>query len=119
MKNLPSFEQFTKTMTNSKGLPERRFIAQYGNVSFEEAYPVYLSFIMDMFSTADKITAFENHLIALGLASTNSNISESRYYSYNGIKYRFSNHVYPTGSMTSDSCVDFAANPELINNIKF
>lgn len=117
MKNIPTFEQFKKTFTNGVGKPERRFIEQYGNISFEQAYPLYVQRINTMLSTQDKIEQFEKHLRSLGLQDKQSNISESRYYFYNGIKYRFSNHVYPTGSMTSDYCVDFAANPELINTI--
>ena len=69
----------------------------------------------------DKIRDFENFLIAQGCKRENSNISESRYYIYNGVKYRFSGHIYPTGSMTNEllKVVDLAADPELIDNIKF
>lgn len=119
MKSVPTFEQFKKTFTNSVGRPERRFFEQYGQVSFEEAYPKYISMVMQMFSTGDKISAFENFLRSQGVEEKQSNISESRYYYYNGMKYRFSNHVYPTGSMTSDTCIDFAANPELVHQIAF
>ena len=119
MKNLPSLAQFTKSMTNGIGKPERRFIEAYGNVSFEEAYPVYVAGIVELFSVHDKIAAFETYLINKGVSEAQSNISESRYYNYNGIKYRFSTHIYPTGSMTSEFCIDFAANPELINTVKF
>ncbi len=119
MKTLPTFEQFKKTMTNGAGRPERRFVEMYGNVTFDEAYPVYLQKITEMFSTKDRINAFEDYLISLGLSETQSKISESRYYFYEGMKYRFSGHVYPTGSMTSDFCIDFAADPELIHTIKF
>lgn len=108
-------------MTNGAGRPERRFIERYGNVSFEEAYPVYISEISKMFDRSDKIKAFEAYLIAKGVRATQSNISESRYYYYNGVKYRFSGHIYPTGSMTDNTIetVDFAADPHLIDTIKF
>jgi len=119
MATIPTFEQFKKTFTNRAGKPERRFIEQYGNVSFEDAYPLYVERITAMFSTSEKIEAFEKFLRSLGLEEKQSNISESRYYHYNGMKYRFSNHIYPTGSMTSDFCIDFAADPELIHTIKF
>lgn len=119
MATIPTFEQFKKAFSNRVGRPERRFIEQYGNVSFEDAYPVYVERITEMFSTSDKIVAFENFLRSLGLEENQSNISESRYYQYNGMKYRFSSHVYPTGSMTSDFCIDFAADPELIHTVKF
>lgn len=119
MATIPTFQQFKKTFTTGSGRPERRFIEQYGNVSFEDAYPVYVERITEMFSTSEKIAAFEKFLRSLGLNCNQSNISESRYYDYNGIKYRFSDHVYPTGSMTSENCIDFASNPELIHTIKF
>lgn len=119
MATIPTFDRFKKTFTNGAGRPERRFIEQYGNVSFEDAYPVYVERITEMFSTSDKIGVFENFLRSLGLEEKRSNISESRYYYHNGMKYRFSNHVYPTGSMTSDSCIDFAADPQLIHAITF
>lgn len=116
---IPTLEQFKKTFTNGAGRPERRFIEQYGNVSFEEAYPLYVERIIEVLSTLDKIVAFEKHLRSLGLEEKQSNISESRYYYHNGMKYRFSAHVYPTGSMTSENCIDFAADPQLIHTIKF
>jgi UV DNA damage repair endonuclease len=119
MATIPTFEQFKKTFTNGVGRPEKRFIEQYGNVSFEDAYPLYVTRITKMFSTSDKIDSFEKLLNTLGLQCVQSILSESRYYHYNGIKYRFSSHIYPTGSMTSDTCVDFAANPELIHTITF
>lgn len=119
MATIPTFDQFKKTFTNGAGRPERRFIQQYGNVSFEEAYPLYVQRITEMFSTHEKIDAFEKFLRSQGVEQKQSNISESRYYYYNGMKYRFSSHVYPTGSMTSEYCIDFAADPELIHTIKF
>lgn len=119
MKTVPSFEMFKKTMTKYNGKTERRFFDIYGNVSFEEAYQVYFKNISQMFSTADKINSFENLLRSLGVVETQSNVSESRYYNYNGMKYRFSSHIHPTGSMTSDNCIDLAANPEMIHNINF
>ena len=119
MKTIPTLAQFTKTFTNGAGRPERRFIEQYGNVSFEEAYPVYVERVTKMFETSAKIRAFEDFLISMGAENTQSNVSESRYYFHGGIKFRFSNHVYPTGSMTSDFCIDLGADPELIHSIKF
>jgi len=68
-----------------------------------------------------KIKRFENFLIEKGARCENSNISESRYYYYDGKKYRFSAHVYPTGSMTNEmlGVVDLAADTYLIDNINF
>lgn len=115
----PNFDQFKKTFTNGVGKRDRRMIEQYGDISFEDAYPLYLKRISSFFGNQEKINAFEKHLISLGVNCTESNVSESRYYTYEGVKYRFSSHVYPTGSMTSDFCIDFAADPELINDINF
>lgn len=116
-KMTPTIKQFKKTFTNGAGKKERRFYEMFGDISFEEAYPKYINYLVGVIATAAKISAFENKLRAMGVRENQSNISESRYYTYNGIKYRFSTHIHPTGSMTSDSCIDFAANPELIHNI--
>jgi hypothetical protein len=116
---IPTFDMFRKTFTNGAGRPERRFIEMYGKVSFENAYPVYVSEIISSCELSVKISKFEKHLLSIGIEPVLSNISESRYYNHNGMKYRFSNHVYPTGSMTSDNCMDFGADKHLINNITF
>jgi hypothetical protein len=117
MRTVPTFEMFKKLFVKASGRIEARFYDIYGNISLEEAYKLYYQEISEMFCLKDKIRAFENYLIANNVQCTQSNISESRYYFYNGMKYRFSGHVYPTGSMTNDYCIDFAANPELINNV--
>jgi hypothetical protein len=119
MKAVPTFEQFKKTFTNGVGKVDRRMFDAYGTWSYEEAYPKYVQMVVQMFSTNDKIAAFEKFLDSQNAQFQQSNISESRYYNYNGMKYRFSNHVYPTGSMTSENCIDFAANPEMIHDITF
>lgn len=112
-------------LNNTKGRdginPSADYIRTYGNVPFEESFEVYFSKITYFASLREKISKFENFLIENGAKVTSSNISESRYYFYNGIKYRFSSHVYPTGSMTDKllKVVDLAADPELINEVKF
>ena len=117
------FELFVLSNTkNRDGVnPNANYIRTYGNVPFEEAFEIHLSEVSSFLSLKDKITKFENFLIANGARVDRSNISESRYYFYNGIKYRFSSHVYPTGSMTDKilGVVDLAADPELINEVKF
>lgn len=115
------FRLFCQQNTNGRGRKERRYIETYGDIPFEEAFPIYLEGINIIKGRFDKIRDFENFLIAQGCKRENSNISESRYYIYNGIKYRFSGHIYPTGSMTNEllKVVDLAADPELIDNIKF
>ena len=117
------FELFI--LNNTKGRdgvnPNANYIRTYGNVPFEEAFEVYLSNVASFISLKDKIQKLEKFLIANDAKVTHSNISESRYYFYNGVKYRFSGHVYPTGSMTDKilGVVDLAADPELINEVKF
>lgn len=116
---IPSFELFKKTNTNGIGKKERRFIQKYGDISFEEAYSIFVDEIEPLHARIEKIKNFENFLISKGVEPVYSNISESRYYFYAGIKYRFSNHVYPTGSMTSDGVVDLCSDKHLIDGIKF
>ena len=117
------FELFV--LNNTKGRDgvnkNAKFREVYGDVSFEEAFEVYLAEINIYISLRAKIAAFEKFLIKNNVQSVYSNISESRYYYYEGVKYRFSAHVYPTGSMTSElmGVVDLAADPELIEKVKY
>lgn len=115
------FEMFCKNNTNGIGRKERRYIETYGDIPFEEAFVEYLSEWNKYEELKDKISRFEQFLINEGIKPVQSNISESRYYNYKGIKYRFSGHVYPTGSMTDRiwGVIDLAADPELINEIDF
>ena len=101
--------------------PNASFFRKYGNVTFEEAFEVYLREINSFMELRKKIDEFESFLIGSGCKRIDSGVSESRYYYYNSIKYRFSSHVYPTGSMTNNvmGVVDLAADPELIENINF
>lgn len=114
------FQLFCERNTNGVGRKERRYIERYGDVPFEEAFIIYLQEINQFQELKDKINKFEKFLIA-NCERTQSNISESRYYYYKGIKYRFSSHVYPTGSMTDRTMgiIDLAADPELINEVEF
>lgn len=115
------FKLFCKNNTNGAGRKERRYIQEYGDISFEEAFPVYLEKMASITGILDKVKTFEQFLINNNIRCTQSNVSESRYYFYNGVKYRFSSHVYPTGSMTNKELgvIDLAADPELINEISF
>lgn len=67
-----------------------------------------------------KISAFEKFLESENAGYQQSNKSESRYYYYKGNKYRFSSHVYPTGSMTDYTLgvYDLCADKELIYEIE-
>ena len=69
---------------------------------------------------ANKIANFEQYLISQNAKCVQSNKSESRYYTYNGKKYRFSAHVYPTGSITNEllGVVDLCADKELIYEVE-
>lgn len=117
------YELFVKNNTKSRdGInPNADFKRKYGEVSFEEAFEVYLAEVNHYVGLRKKIDAFEKFLQKEGVKRIQSASSESRYYHYNGIKYRFSSHIYPTGSMTDDimGVVDLAADPELIDKISF
>lgn len=100
------------------------FFNRWGNTTFPKAYSAYVAEVSEFFGYRDKIKKFESFLRENGVAEIHSNISESRYYFWNGVKYRFSEHVYPTGTMTSRyegayTVVDFAADPQIINEINF
>lgn len=68
----------------------------------------------------NKIAAFEKFLENENASYQQSNKSESRYYYYKGNKYRFSAHVYPTGSMTDEAMnvYDLCADKGLIYKIE-
>ena len=101
------------------------FFNRWGNVSFPQAYAKYVAEISEFMGYREKIKNFETFLREQGTEEKQSNISESRYYFWNGVKYRFSSHIYPTGSMTKKYedgnywVVDFAADPQIINEINF
>ena len=115
------FELFVKHNTKGRDgiTPNAYFKRTYGDISFEQAFESYLTNVNDFLSLKKKIDKFESFLLKEGCQRIQSNISESRYYYYGGIKYRFSSHVYPTGSMTDKimGVVDLAADPELINDV--
>jgi hypothetical protein len=103
-----------------------KFRETFGSMSIDEAFILFAEKEGErlgvLHNRYDKIRAFEKHLLNVGARCVQSGISESRYYFYQGVKYRFSSHVYPTGSMSSDNAikiVDLAANPELIDSINF
>ena len=117
------YESFVLNNTKARdGIrPSADYLRKYGNVPFEEAFEIYLQEIDYFISLKRKIDDFEEFLISINCPVVNSQSSESRYYRYNGVQYRFSTHVYPTGSMTDKllKIVDFAADPELINNVSY
>lgn len=115
------YKLFCKQFTNNAGRKERRYIEQYGDIPFEEAFPIYLENINAFIGRKKRIEKFENFLKKKGCKRVDSKQSESRYYYFENKKYRFSGHIYPTGSMTDlkMGIIDLAADPELIDNINF
>ena len=101
------------------------FKCRFGNMSIDEAFELHYAEVMGRVALLDKVKEFEkflwNEYREGRCQREQSSKSESRYYRWNGIKYRFSSHVYPTGSMTDEllGIIDLAANPELINNVKY
>lgn len=96
----------------------------FGNISVIEAYAQFKAEhdarMAKYNELENKIAAFEKFLESENASYQQSNKSESRYYTYNGKKYRFSAHVYPTGSMTNEllGVVDLCADKELIYEIE-
>lgn len=113
------FQMFVKNHRRPNGQPTERFIENFGNISFEEAFEQHWAYVMTREELRRKIAIFERYLLWLGVEPRQSSQSESRYYYYEGCKFRFSSHVYPTGSMTEEllKVYDFAANPELIDEV--
>lgn len=124
-----TFEQFINQYTivnEKKGCCRIKvdFFDRYGKTTLPKAYAAYVEQVSEYMGYREKIKRFEAFLKEQGVEDVQSNISESRYYFYNGVKYRFSAHVYPTGTMTQKwgeqyVVVDFAADPELIETINF
>lgn len=117
------FELFVKSNTkNRDGIhPNAEYKRRYGDVPFEVAFESYYLHIQEFTNLHRRVAEFERFLCEKGIKCENSKISESRYYYYKGVKYRFSSHVYPTGSMTDEilGIVDLCANPELIESVEF
>lgn len=96
------------------------FYRDYPGKTLPQAYSEYAERINKFIALRKRVDEFERTLEARGLRATRSNISESRYYHINGVKIRFSAHMYPTGSMTNqlpNGCyltIDLAAEPQLI-----
>jgi hypothetical protein len=116
-------KMFKITCINGAGNLEKRF--EEIGVTDVESFTLYIEGIDE---THRLISSFKNFLLANGQYSR-SNISESEYIHYNGCCFRFSGHVYPTGSMTQLAGegegwmgykkVDFAADPKLIYKFQF
>lgn len=120
-----SFDAFVSQYTRKRKDGSVRILGDYkdrfGEMSFEDAYNSEIKRRQKIKDRSAKIRDFENFLMQHGARCEQSRISESRYYYHKGVKYRFSGHIYPTGSMTDDTLavIDLAANPERIDDIIF
>ena len=92
---------------------------KYGDVSIETAFQQFKEERMVAVRRYRKLQEFEKFLHNNAQRITQSSQSLSTYYQYNGVEYRFSNHIYPTGSMTNSdgSKIDLAADIHLIDKI--
>lgn len=115
-------ELFIQNNINENGVSNYHFFKAYGKsyLPMEEAWEIYYNNVVVLKERIAKRDLFESFLRSQ-VEEKQSNISESRYYNYNGVTYRFSSHVYPTGSMTSldGSKIDLCADLHLIDNINF
>ncbi len=118
---------YTKTVGkqgNEKIKKNASYRRDFGNLPIMQAYAQFKAehdARMAKYEELErKISAFEKFLTDKNARCVQSNKSESRYYYYNGKKYRFSAHVYPTGSMTNEllGIVDLCADEYLINEVE-
>ena len=119
--------KYTKTV-GKQGHERMKKNAEYrrtfGNMSVLEAYAQFKAehdARMAKYEELEKkISNFEKYLISQNAKCVQSKKSESRYYYFNGKEYRFSAHVYPTGSMTNEllGVIDLCADKELIYEIE-
>ena len=117
MKRQQHLQIFVQNNTKSNGSKSKSFIERYGDVSFEEAFEIYYKGVQEIEEAQLKLRKFEDFLIKEGAEMVQSSKSESRYYFYNGVKYRFSSHRYPTDSKLC--YFDFGYDCLLINEVKF
>lgn len=130
----PTYEEFLRSHTSVKKDGTRKWDRSpscdaYRDMGFEDGYKAHLAHLDECDRRSAKIHEFEAFLRKLVVEKKaqyqRSNISESRYYYWQGTKYRFSAHFYPTGSMTDireDAplrTIDFASDPELIDTVNF
>jgi len=130
MKNLTLYifkQNYTKTV-GKQGYERMKKNAAYrerfGNMPVMQAYAQFKAEHEarneESNRLSKKIAAFEQYLIANNAHFEQSKRSESRYYYFNGKKYRFSSHIYPTGTMTNEllGVVDLCADKYLINEVE-
>lgn len=130
MKNLTLYlfkQNYTKVVGKEghrKTKKNTKYRREFGNMPIMQAYAQFKAEqdarMKKYNELANKIANFEQYLIANNAHFEQSKRSESRYYTYNGKKYRFSAHVYPTGSMTNEllGVIDLCADEELIYEVE-
>lgn len=118
------FQQFVRANTNEiNGRILRCYRDRYGDMPMEEAFEIHDKEVQAYMAQSKRVDELERWLWTQGVSSTQSRVSESRYYTYNGVKIRFSSHIYPTGSMTDrvmkvyDMCADKHLLDELLELI--
>ncbi|ETD21449.1 MULTISPECIES: hypothetical protein [Prevotellaceae] len=119
-------QRYTKTVgKNFKLKKNRAYRDAFGNMPVLTALAVFVkeqeSLSNELKRLREKVNAFEAFLIEQNVRCIHSSKSESRYYYYNHVKYRFSSHIYPTGSMTNKvlGIVDLCADRHLIDEVDF
>ena len=130
MKNFALYlfrQNYTKTVGKygkERTKKNARYRREFGNTPVMQAYAQFKEEYEKRCAENERISSkmenFEKYLISQNAKCVQSNKSESRYYTYNGRKYRFSAHVYPTGSMTNEllGVVDLCADSYLIDKIE-
>lgn len=114
------YNLFVKLNTNfNNGKILKCYRDKYGEMPMEEAFEQYYQEMCEYDKLCEKVDNFETFLLNQGITPVRSNISESRYYHFKGIKIRFSSHVYPTGSMTDRlmNVYDLCADKHLIDEV--
>lgn len=99
--------------------------SDFPGMTLDEAREAYVAKRVAELAKADeefwKVAIFERWLrYEKGVEPIQSNVSESRYYYYDGYKFRFSSHVYPTGSMTdltTLNTIDLCADRQMIDEV--
>lgn len=114
------YKLFVKQNTNRRnGKILKCYKEKYGDMPMEEAFEQHYQSICEYEKLIEKVDKLETYLLNQEIRPVYSNISESRYYHFKGLKLRFSSHVYPTGSMTDRlmNVYDLCAEPNLIDEV--
>lgn len=120
-------KSFESRYTTTKKDGTKRMLAagreEFGTSDMDKAFKQFqkseTARLKTMHEQSAKIHSFEKFLHMNANHISKSTQSKSTYYQYKGTTFRFSDHWYPTGSMTQHyngnySKVDFVADPQLI-----